>query len=850
MKHIFSRFFSHLCGTLILGGLGVSVFAQTKSPEAFLGYQIGTRFTPHHRVVAYFEHVAATAHNVKLVKYGNSYENRPLMVAFLSSPANMARLEEIRKDNLRRAGIEQGAPGTQVPVIWLSYNVHGNEAVSSETAMKTLWELINPSNTETKKWLENTVVAIDPCLNPDGQERYVNWYNQKANNRLQPDPQSVEHNEPWPGGRPNHYLFDLNRDWAWQVQRESQARVSLYNQWMPQVHVDFHEQGVDAPYYFAPAAEPVHAFVSDFQREFQETVGRNNARYFDRNAWLYFTREVFDLFYPSYGDSWPMFNGAIGMTYEQGGSGRAGLGIITSLGDTLTLADRISHHFTSGMATIETVSNHAGRLLEEYAKYFEQGRTEPQGRYRAYVVKPGSSTERLSALKRLLDRNGIQYGSASQNAEMKGFDYFAGKMASFNVEEGDLIVSARQPKSVLTQTLFEPNPSLSDSLTYDITSWALPYAYGLQAYAVETGWKADTQQPDTTFQENRVDGDPLAYVVPWTSVQHARFLAALLSDGIRVRYASRPFTLSGKEYAAGSLIIGKAGNQWRSEFHDRVVQLANANRVHLEAVTTGFVDRGKDFGSSDVRAVHAPKIALIAGAGTSSLNVGEVWHFIEQELNFSLSVLEVDQFASADLSAYNTIIMPSGNYRGWNDGTLRKLTAWIAAGGKLVAIDGAVGYLSGKEGFSIAAYLTDEEEQAAEKMQSKQAAEERIADFQERERAGISDEVLGAVYRVRMDASHPLGFGTAGRYHTLKTNGQRYAYLKEGINAGIIPDGTYYRSGFVGAKAKERMNASLVFGVENKGRGQVIYLVDNPLFRGFWEHGKLIMSNALFMVGQ
>jgi len=850
MKHIFSRFFSHLCGTLILGGLGVSVFAQTKSPEAFLGYQIGTRFTPHHRVVAYFEHVAATAHNVKLVKYGNSYENRPLMVAFLSSPANMARLEEIRKDNLRRAGIEQGAPGTQVPVIWLSYNVHGNEAVSSETAMKTLWELINPSNTETKKWLENTVVAIDPCLNPDGQERYVNWYNQKANNRLQPDPQSVEHNEPWPGGRPNHYLFDLNRDWAWQVQRESQARVSLYNQWMPQVHVDFHEQGVDAPYYFAPAAEPVHAFVSDFQREFQETVGRNNARYFDRNAWLYFTREVFDLFYPSYGDSWPMFNGAIGMTYEQGGSGRAGLGIITSLGDTLTLADRISHHFTSGMATIETVSNHAGRLLEEYAKYFEQGRTEPQGRYRAYVVKPGSSTERLSALKRLLDRNGIQYGSASQNAEMKGFDYFAGKMASFNVEEGDLIVSARQPKSVLTQTLFEPNPSLSDSLTYDITSWALPYAYGLQAYAVETGWKADTQQPDTTFQENRVDGDPLAYVVPWTSVQHARFLATLLSDGIRVRYASRPFTLSGKEYAAGSLIIGKAGNQWRSEFHDRVVQLANANRVHLEAVTTGFVDRGKDFGSSDVRAVHAPKIALIAGAGTSSLNVGEVWHFIEQELNFSLSVLEVDQFASADLSAYNTIIMPSGNYRGWNDGTLRKLTAWIAAGGKLVAIDGAVGYLSGKEGFSIAAYLTDEEEQAAEKMQSKQAAEERIADFQERERAGISDEVLGAVYRVRMDASHPLGFGTAGRYHTLKTNGQRYAYLKEGINAGIIPDGTYYRSGFVGAKAKERMNASLVFGVENKGRGQVIYLVDNPLFRGFWEHGKLIMSNALFMVGQ
>lgn len=839
-----------LYALLLLGpvcGLSDGI-AQTKSPQAFLGYEIGARFTPHHRVVAYFEHVAATTNSVELVSYGATYEQRPLVVAFVSSPANVAGLETIRKDNLRRAGMEPGEPATRIPIIWLSYNVHGNEAVSCETAMKTLWELVDPANTTTKKWLENTVVAIDPCLNPDGQERYVNWYNQKANRRLQPDPQSVEHAEPWPGGRPNHYLFDLNRDWAWQVQQESQARIRLYNHWMPQVHVDFHEQGVDDPYYFAPAAEPVHAFVSAFQREFQETVGRNNARYFDENAWLYFTREVFDLFYPSYGDSWPMFNGAIGMTYEQGGSGRAGLGIRTALGDTLTLAQRILHHYTSGMATVETVSDNADRLLEEYTVYFSESRTNPKGQYKAYVVKAGEYPERAAALKQLLDRNGIRYGTAARRQRLQGFDYFSGKTASFALEDGDLVVSAFQPKSMLTQTLFEPNPSLSDSLTYDITSWALPYAYGLQAYASETPLAVTDSNPSPAFEANRAEGKPLAYVVPWTSMAHARFAAALLNAGIRVRYTERPFTLEGKTYPSGSLIIGRAGNEQRADFWSEVVQLANDHRLRLDAVSTGYVDAGRDFGSGGVKAIKAPRVALIGGSGVSSLGVGEIWHFFEQELDYPVSVLEPDGISSADLSRYNTIILPSGNYGAWDDATVRRLETWVSAGGKLIALEAAVGFLSGKAGFNVSAFLTEEEKKQAETRQEADAAVARVTGFQEKERAEISRAISGAVFEVIMDASHPLGFGTAGKYYTLKTSSRRYAYLNDGVNVGIIPDTTHHRTGFVGAKAKSQVGESLVFGVEYKGRGQVVYLVDNPLFRGFWEQGKLVMGNALFMI--
>ncbi len=851
MKYILPLLFGRIqLTTLSFIVFLTTVVAQTQSPREFLGYELGARFTPHHKVVAYFEHVAHTSDHVKLTTYGTSYEWRPLIVAFVSSATNIANLEKIRTDNLKRVGIEAGEPSDKTPITWLSYNVHGNEAVASETAMRTLWELIDPSNLETKKWLENTLVIIDPCLNPDGQERYVNWYNQKANKRLQPDPQSTEHAEPWPGGRPNHYLFDLNRDWAWQVQQESQARIKLYNQWMPQVHVDFHEQGINAPYYFAPAAEPVHEFVSDFQKEFQETVGRNNARYFDENAWLYFTREVFDLFYPSYGDSWPMFNGAIGMTYEQGGSGRAGLGVLTALGDTLTLTERILHHHTSGMATIETVSKNANKLVDEFAKYFRDNQLNPKGKYKTYVIKPGSVPERLTALKQLLDRNGIRYVHANGKSGLKGFNYLTGETTTFALDAGDLVVSAHQPKSILTQTLFEPNPSLSDSLTYDITSWALPYAYGLQAYALENRLDVTAAPESTTIKTNQQQGAPLAYIAPWTSVAHARFAAALLNEGMRIRYAERGFSLAGKTYEPGSLIIGRAGNERVKDFQEKVLQLANSNGISLEAVSTGYVDTGKDFGSGDVKAIQPPRVALLGGNGVSSLNVGEIWHFFEEELDYPISMLDIQQFTSTDLNKYNTIILPSGNYNALGDAGLRKLDSWITAGGKLIAIESSASFLSGKEGFGLSQFLTDEEKREVEKRQEQEAAVERIADFQARERSGISNTVSGAVFEVKIDVSYPLGFGTGGKYYTLKNSGQRYAYLKNGINVGIIPDETYHRTGFVGAKAKSRMKESLVFGVEHKGRGQVIYMVDNPMFRGFWYNGKLIMSNALFMVGQ
>jgi hypothetical protein len=265
-----------------------------------------------------------------------------LLLAFIGSEENINRLEAIRLAHLNNDVSEK------VSIVWLSYNVHGNESSGTEAAMQTAYLLV----TKNKEYLKNTIVIIDPCLNPDGRDRYVNFYYQKGN--FPPDIKrfSAEHNETWPGGRSNHYFFDLNRDWAWMTQIESQQRMQRYNQWLPHVHVDFHEQGINEPYYFPPAAEPYHEVITDWQRKFQKDIGKNNASYFDKEGWMYFSKEIFDLLYPSYGDTYPTYSGSIGMTFEQGGSGRAGLAVITQVGDTLTLQNRVDHHVTTGLSTV------------------------------------------------------------------------------------------------------------------------------------------------------------------------------------------------------------------------------------------------------------------------------------------------------------------------------------------------------------------------------------------------------------------------------------------------------------------------------------------------------------------
>ncbi|MBN7809630.1 zinc carboxypeptidase [Algoriphagus sp. H41] len=828
-----------------------AAFAQIQTPEQFLGYKPGDRFTPHHRMVDYFEHVAAQNPNVKLIQYGETNEKRPLIVAILSSPENMAKLEQIRTDNLKRAGMMEGTPGTEIPINWMSFNVHGNESVGMEAAISSFYTLANPENAKSQEWLKNQVVILDPCINPDGRDRYSNWYNQKMNTTLQPDLQSMEHSEPWPGGRANHYLFDLNRDWAWQVQVESQQRLKIYQEWMPQLHLDFHEQGIDQPFYMAPAAEPLHEQLTPFQHEFQDIFGRNTARYFDEMGRFYFTKERFDLLYPSYGDTYPMYNGAIGMTIEQGGGGRVGIGGYNSLGDTVTLSSRIAGHYTAAMSAAEVTSQNAKKLVDEFAAYFKSNSSSPKAKYKSFVIKGDSNPAQVAKLLELLDKNGIKYGKAGAKSGLKGFEYQSGKAGiSFSTSENDIVVNAYQPKSVLAQVFFEPNPVLNDSITYDITSWALPYAYGLSAYAMETRLDAAGAYEKPAPASNPVGKTPVAYLAQWQGTRDVAFLAALLNAKVRVKYAEYAFEVEGKSFPAGSLIITKGGNEYVHDFDKKVTDAANKFGVKLATTQTGYMDKGKDFGSPNIKAIKSPKVALVGGNGTSSLSFGEIWHFFEKDLNYPLVTLDASAMGGYDLAKYDVIILPSVYGSALNANSQQKITDWVKAGGKLIALDAALNLFANKEGFALKTFDSEEEKKAAEKAATELSKKERLEPYMDGERLEISAGTAGAIYEVKMDQTHPLGYGTGGKFYTLKNNSNHFAYLSGGANAGIIAANDSYRTGYIGYKIKSKMGQSLAIGVESQGRGQLIYFVDNPIFRGFWESGKLVLSNAIFLAGQ
>ncbi|GAB5472179.1 MAG: M14 family metallopeptidase [Maribacter sp.] len=803
----------------------VNALAQElKSPSEFLGYELGTQFTRHHEVVDYYQYLAKVAPDrVQLNEYGKTNERRPLLLAYVSSAENIKNLENIRAEHLKNTSGE-GNPSKAI--VWLSYNVHGNESVSTEASMQTTYELL----TTKSDYLENTVVLVDPCINPDGRDRYVNWYNETKNTPNNVDPNSKEHHEGWLSGRANHYMFDLNRDWAWLTQVESQQRLKFFNKWLPHVHVDFHEQGVDNPYYFSPAAEPYHEVITDFQRDFQKTVGKNHARYFDANGWFYFTKEVFDLLYPSYGDTYPTYNGGIGMTYEQGGSGRAGLGIITSIGDTLTLKDRIAHHHTTGLSTVEVASKNAQKLNDEFKKFY----TNKNFTYKSYVLN--GDQDKIDALTRLLDQHEITY-QAGRQATVKGFRYKTGKTGSMKTSSNSLIIPGDQSKGTLVKVLFEPNAKLSDSVTYDITAWSLPHAYGLDAIATTTA-VSGTAYAKTESATTNLSESSYAFLTDWNSMNDARFLAELIQENIRVRYNYKPFTLDGKSYPRGTLIIAKGDNKNHKAYLGTLQKVAEKHNKNLTPAQTGFVDSGKDFGSGWVQVVNDVKIAVLSGEPTSTLRFGEIWHFFEQQLHYPFALIDADYMNRVDLSEYDVLVLPGGwGYRRFmKEDTLKDLKEWVRNGGKLIAMGGSIDAISGEKGFGL------------NKKEIKKDSAHTMRPFDGSERERIKNAITGAIFKTKVDNTHPLAFGYDDNYFTLKLGNDAFDYMSEGNVVYLEEKQNKPVSGFAGSIAQKNINKTLVFGVEDFGRGSVVYMVDNPLFRGFWENGKLFFANALFMV--
>ncbi len=812
-------------------------FAQIKSPAEYLGYQVGTKVTPHWKVLEYYQYVADQVPNqVKVESYGETPEGRPLKVFYISSAQNIGNLENIRTNNLKLAHAIQGEGSSSSPaIVWISNNIHGNETSSIEASMMTLFELVNPKNSKTKGWLDNTLVIIDPCLNPDGTERYNNWYNGTVGIKYNPEIYAREHREPWPGGRYNHYYFDMNRDWAWQTQKESTFRAAIYNKWLPHIHADFHEQGINSPYYFPPAAEPFHEVITPWQREFQTTIGKHNAKYFDSKGWLYFTKERFDLFYPSYGDTYPIYSGAIGMTFEKAGNGSAGLGVYTDEKDTLTLVDRAIQHHASGMNIVEVVSQNAAKVVSEFKKFGDDAASGKLSSYQTYVIKYDASRDKtMRALIELLDKNKINYYSSS--GSVKGFDYFSKKEQNHSLNEKDLVIPGNQSKAALIRVLFEPEAKLTDSITYDITAWSLPYVYGLPAMASQA--KISNLNPYQLETISNSVGSNFGYAVKWDGFSSAKLLAALLRHKITVKVSDQSFKIGSDEFPKGSLLVMKNGNK-QANVEKILKEEADKLQVRMYAIQSGIVEGGKDLGSSDVKTIKAPKVMMMAGEGLRATNVGEVWHFFDQQLQYPIILINPTDFARVDWDEIDVFIMANGNYSFLKDkGQSEEFASWIRKGGKVIALESAVSQLAAQPWSEL---KTVKQDTAAK------AKPNPLKKYGDRERGAMENYTSGAIFKLTFDNSHPLMFGIKD-YFTLKQDDNLFQYFEQGKgwNVGYITENSKM-SGFVGHNLNKKLKNGMVFATQNLGRGSVIYLTDNVLFRNFWESGKLIMANATFL---
>jgi len=815
--------------------------AQIKSPAEFLP-NYGKQVSFYSELESYYAHLVANSNWIQHNPYGFTSQGRTLNTYYISTPDNLKSLESIRENHLYSIGMTDKKPATanEKAIVWLSFNVHGNEIGAAESAMKVAYELLNPQNVETKKWLENTVIILDPCLNPDGFSRYGNWLRDISGKNIHTELADREHMEPWPGGRQNHYAYDLNRDWAWQTQVETQQRMVMYNQWMPQVHVDVHEMGYNEPYFFPPAAEPFHDFITKPQRDFHNAIGENTSKKFDAQGWSYYTRERFDLFYPSYGDTYPSFNGAIGMTYEQGGIG-AGRAVMMQNGSILTLQDRINHHSVAVLTAVETASNRKEKLIADFKAYFKDSRQNPKGKYKTYVVKNNGKSEQLALL---LQQNGIEFAYADETKKLSGYHYQSDKDKSFTIEPNDMVIQASQTKSVLTQVLFEPNQRLSDSLSYDITAWALPHAFGIESYALKNALsvKSKTQlnHPDKIVAENA-----FAFYIPWNSRVSAKIAAGLLRKNIKVRSSRKASAFGAIKIGLGDLIVLKSDNRQLPDF-EKTLESLLIEKSDYNVIKSGFSVSGSDLGGENYPLLRAPKVLLLSGSTISPTDFGQVWFYMDQIINYPVSIVDVNDLRRISLSEFTTLILPDGWYD-LSDSQKKNIDDFISKGGKVIALQNALSLFEDREGYNLTQYATDEEKDEAKKESNEEALKLRFQQYQNAERRSISNAVPGAIVENVLDKTHPLSYGLGDTYYSLKTSDKHFKILKNVWNVAYVPE--HYKSfGFIGKNLKKKLENTASFAVEPIGKGQVIYMIDNPLFRGFWENGNLLFSNALFLV--
>lgn len=858
---------------------GVAYDPSIPTMNEVLGYHPGERITSHTGLMTYLEALATAAPDrMEIVEYAKSWEGRKLVYAFVGSADYIGRLDTISLQMKQLADPRQTSPAdadnliASLPaIVCLSYGVHGNEISSPDAALLTAYHMLAAQNDDVVNTIRGqAILMIDPTQNPDGRDRFVHNFEISEGLEADASPLAAEHNEPWPGGRTNHYYFDLNRDWLALTQPETRGRIKTLQEYFPPVFVDLHEMGSNASYYFAPEAVPYNPHLAKDQRESLQLFGKNNAKWFDHYGFSYFTREVFDAFYPGYGASWPSYYGSVAMTYEQASA--RGLLVKRSDETTMHFRDSVWHHFVSSISTSETAAVNRKKLLDDFYAYrqsaIEEGRTES---IKAYILPRVGNTSSIDKLVAVLNYQGVEIMQAKAGFRSGGREY----------PVGSYVISLAQPTKRLIRTLMDVDVPMEESFVeeqerrrskrigdqiYDVTAWSMPLMYNIESVPSSQTVLGDFELVNPVMTPpGKINGGEaeVAYLVPWGTQGAGRLLASALQTGLRVSSSDLAFAQEDRRYPAGTLIFLVKDNP--TNLHANLSRIAQFSGAEVFAVNTSWVIEGPNFGSNNVVHMPKPRIAMAWDQPTRSNNAGATRFVIERQIGYPVTPIRTAQMGRADLSGFDVILLPSpgfsgGGYKGvLGDNGVSRLKEWVRNGGTVVAIGGGAVTFLADEGTGLLAtarenLVSSDDTKKVDDPENGRVSGRILSTEDDYLKAIAPDEntpppAQGVLLRAKLDLDHWLSAGIDQQVNALVTGSNVFSLLKlnQGRNVAVYlgPD-EILASGFLWEGSVEQMAYKPLLMVQQHGRGMAIGFTADPNYRAYMDGLNILLMNAIF----
>lgn len=791
------------------------------TPQSVIGHDVGEWHITHDKLAEYMKALANASDRITIEDRGKTFEDRPLLLLTITSPENHQNINAIQSTHIEATESNLTNIENRPIVVYQGFSIHGNEPSGSNASLLAAYYLAAAEGSKIDDLLSNAVILFDPSFNPDGLQRFAYWANTNKNINLNPDPNDREYREVWPGGRTNHYWFDMNRDWLPVQLPESRARIKTFHSWMPNILTDHHEMGTNSTFFFQPGIPSrTHPLTPQLNQDLTKGIATYHAKALDKIGSLYYSEESFDDFYYGKGSTFPDINGGIGILFEQASSRGH---IQESDNGILTFPFTIKNQFTAALSTLEAANGMRKEILEYQHNFFKNARNEASKEAnKAIVFGDEKDAAKTYHLAEILNRHNIKFHDVKSDFSLNGKNYKKGY---------SYIVPKNQKNTRLINAMFEKRTTFQDSLFYDISAWTFPLAFNLDYSETTTVKAGDIVEDLEHLKGGASTKSEYAYLFEWNEYYTPKLLNTILKKGLRAKVSMKSFKANGKSYDYGTIMIPARNQDMNtSEVYAFLNDKAQESHIKIDAVSTGL-NKGIDLGSNNFRSLELPKVAILVGDGITSYDAGEIWHLFDTRYDIIATKLDTKSFGRADLSRYNTIIMV--NSSGLNEGNTKKLKSWIETGGTLVAYKNALRWLNTKKLMKIDFKKND--------ITAKNISYEQRGDFRGAQVIG------GAIFETKLDRSHPINFGYKNdklamfRNTTLFINADKNSY-----NNPIKYTKNPLLSGYISEENLDSISSTVPLKIAGIGRGTIVAFTDNTNFRAFWYGTNKLLMNAIF----